>query len=339
MLLTHDFIPAAELTGFARAALADLPENEFRLRTFLPDEMTDDIFYSFEKGSTAGLTKAGTYRAWDTEAPITSRAGLEQVMGEIPPISRKIPVKEYAQLMQRKQEERVTGLIQRDTVTLVRETAARIELARADALVNGQVTFNELGLAVDFGRDASMAPTATVGWDQAGSTPLSDLMTWSEEYTRRNGAAPGVAVTSRRVIGLLLRNEEIRAAIYGANVSSAPAFVSNEQLNTALNGFNLPSVTAYDAQMEVDGEARTVIPTDRFLMLPGQGVSLGRTLWGPTLEALSPDYGIEDGSEPGIVVGTYRKQDPLNLWTRSNAVSMPVLGRPDAAFCATVLEG
>ena len=61
-------------------------------------------------------------------------------MGEIPPISRKIPVKEYAQLMQRKQEERVTGLIQRDTVTLVRETAARIELARSDALVHGRVT-------------------------------------------------------------------------------------------------------------------------------------------------------------------------------------------------------
>ncbi|GAA1457024.1 major capsid protein [Nocardiopsis exhalans] len=336
MLLTHEFLPAAELTGFARAALADLDTNQFRLRSFLPDLETDDIFYSIELGSTAGLTKAGEYRAWDTEAPITSRAGLRKAMGEIPPISRKIPLAEYAQLMQRRQEERVTSLIQRDTITLVRETAARVELARADALVHGKVRLRELGVEVDFGRRTEMSPTAGTPWDQPGATPLSDLIAWAEDYARINGAAPSVLLASRRAMGLLLRNEEIRGAIYGGQVNSAPSFVSHSQLDTALNAFGLPSLSTYDAQMEVDGKAHQVLPASRVLMLPDS--DLGHTLWGPTLEAMSSDYGIEDGAEPGIVVGTYRQQDPLNLWTRSNAVSLPILGRPNAAFSATVLE-
>jgi hypothetical protein len=336
VLLTHEFVPAAELTGFARAALADLPTNQFRLKTFLPDLAVDDLQYRFNRGG-GGLTRAATYRAWDTEAGITSREGITPVSGDLPPISRKIPVMEYAALKQRRQEQRITNLILRDTQRIVRETAARVEIARASALVNGRVDLPELKMSVDFGRSKAMAPKADVLWSEVGATPLSDLIAWMREYRKRNGIAPSVIVTSMRVVGVLMTNEEIRGAVYGAAVANSPSYVSQAQLDTVLNAHGLPSISVYDAQVELDAGATSVLPDTHLLMLPGDGVHLGNTQWGTTLESLSADYQIEDGEEPGIVVGTYSTQDPVHLWTRSNAVSLPVLGSPNMAFAATVL--
>lgn len=338
MLLTHEYIPAAELTGFARRALSDLPENQFRLRTWLPDETVDDLQFRFTRGG-EGLTRAATYRAWDTEAPLTSRPGVSQVTGDLPPISRKIPVMEYAQLMQRRQEQRINDLIMRDAERLVRETAARVELARGAALVNGAVDLPELQMTVDFGRDSSMSPTASTLWDASGATPLSDLMGWVETYQDLNGAPPGAIVASRRIVGVLMRNDEIRGAVYGNAVADAPGFVSQANLDTVLNAHGLPSIATYDAQVETDDEgARPVIPNNRLLMLPGDGLSMGRTLWGTTVESLHEGYGIEDGEEPGIVVGNYTTQDPVHLWTKSSAVALPILGNANYAFSATVLN-
>ena len=339
MLLTHEFIPAAELTGFARAALADLPENQFQLRTFLGDETHDDLQFEFTKGG-EGLTRAATYRTWDTEAPLTARPGVSKVVGELPPISRKIPVMEYAQLQQRKQEQRINDLILRDAERLVRETAARVELARSSALVYGRVDIDELQMTVDFGRHEDMSPTPGVNWDASGAEPLSDLMDWVEKYRTRNGIAPSVILTSQRIVGLLMRNSEIRSAVYGNAVDDSPNFVSQSSLNTVLQAHGLPAIEVYDAQVQTDNTtAQAVLPTNRVLMLPGDGVSLGRTLWGTTVESLSEGYGIEDGSEPGIVVGSYTTQDPVHLWTKSAAVAMPILGNADMAFSARVVSG
>lgn len=339
MLLTHDFIPTAELTGFARAALQDLPENQFQLSTYLADVTTDDLQYRFTKGG-EGLTRAATYRTWDTEAPLTSRPGISTVTGELPPISRKIPIMEYAQLMQRKQEQRISDLILRDAVRLVRETAARVELARSSALVHGRVDIPELQMVVDFGRHESMSPTAGTLWDADGATPLSDLLAWVEAYRARNGIAPSTILTSQRVVGVLMRNAEIRSAVYGNAVADSPNFVSQASLNTVLQAFGLPPISVYDAQIQTDDTtAQSVLPSERLLMLPGNGVSLGETQWGTTVESLTEGYGIEEGSEPGIVVGTYRTEDPVHLWTKSAAVALPILGNADMAFSATVVSG
>ncbi len=73
MLLTHEFISPAELTGFAREALADLDANQFRLRSFLPDLETDDIFYSIELGSTTSFRTKMSSRSFSASLRITWR--------------------------------------------------------------------------------------------------------------------------------------------------------------------------------------------------------------------------------------------------------------------------
>src|SRR5829696_6172389 len=97
MLLIRDYFQPAELTGYARAALADIPANQPTLARWLPYRMIDDLVYRFTRGG-EGLTEAATYRSWDTESPIGNRAGMTRVQGELPPISRKLRQDEYTRL-------------------------------------------------------------------------------------------------------------------------------------------------------------------------------------------------------------------------------------------------
>ena len=94
MQLVTEYATPSQLSGYARAALADYEENTFTLSQWLPSDTVDDLFFLFEKGG-GGLVEAANFRAYDAESDIGHRAGAVRVSGMLPPISRKIPVSEY----------------------------------------------------------------------------------------------------------------------------------------------------------------------------------------------------------------------------------------------------
>src|SRR5688500_3455085 len=106
MLLSNEYIDPAELTGYVRAALADLEQNRFTLSRHLPTVAVDDLEYRFTRGG-QGLTEAATIRAYDAESPIGARPGTSRVSGELPPISRKIRLGEYDRLRSRKLNDQI----------------------------------------------------------------------------------------------------------------------------------------------------------------------------------------------------------------------------------------
>ena len=127
MYLFTDYFTPAQLTGYVRSALADLPVNQFSLRRWLPTRLVPDLEYRYNKGS-GGLAQAGQYRAYDAESSITKRPGLTRVSGELPPISRKIPLMEYDRLRQRSNPEAsIQRSILSDTERLVRQIAMRLD--------------------------------------------------------------------------------------------------------------------------------------------------------------------------------------------------------------------
>src|SRR5512139_2252304 len=135
MLLTTDYYTPAQLTGYARASLADIPANRPTLARWLPWRTVPDLTFRFTRGR-EGLTEAATYRSWDTEAPIAGRPGITRVTGELPPISRKIRLDEYTRLRERaNSDESIRALVLSDAERLVRMIAMRVELARGQALV------------------------------------------------------------------------------------------------------------------------------------------------------------------------------------------------------------
>jgi hypothetical protein len=345
MYLNTDYIAPAQLTGYVRAASANLPVNQFALAQWLPNRPIDDLEYRFDKGG-GGLIEAAQFRAYDSESGIGAREGITRVSGELPPISRKIRLGEYDRLRQRRDPNAtIRNGILSDAERMTRAVAARIELARGDALVNGSVTINENGMVatVSFGRAAGHTVTAGTSWATiASATPLSDLLSWKSTYVTTNGVAPGVTVVSTLVLGYLLRNAEIRALI---NTNAATtSIVRRTDLDALLDAHGLPPLVVFDAQVKVAGTATRIVPADKVLLLPApvdpndpEGTELGATLWGTTAESLDPKYSLEEGERPGIVAGAYDTQDPVALWTKAAGIGLPVMANPDLSFCADVV--
>lgn len=342
MYLHTDFVTPTELTGYARAALADLQVNQFSLARFLPNREIGDLMYRFTKGG-EGLTEAATFRAYDVESGIGSRPGLTRVAGELPPISRKIRLGEYDRLRMLRDDGQIRNAILDDATRMVRAVAARMEMARGEALYTGKIVLSENGViaTVDFGRAAGHTVSAGTPWSTiATATPLADLLSWRDTYVTANGVDPGLLLTSRRVMGYLLRNAEIRAL--AATVAGTPSIVTEAMVGQIFAAYGLPPFELYDAKVSVAGSATRIIPDDRAIFLPApgspddpEGTDLGATLLGTTAESLEPDYGLE-GEQPGVVAGAYSTKDPVAVWTKAAAIGLPILANPDLTFAADV---
>jgi hypothetical protein len=337
MLLNTDYMDPQTLTGYARAVLMDLDVNRFTLSRWLPNRPVNDLEYRFFRGG-EGLVEAATFRAYDTEAPIAKRPGLSRMSGELPPISRKIPVTEYLRLKSRNLPTEVTSNLLSDTERLIRGIAARMELARGDALVNGSVTIAENGVAASlaFGRQGGHSVTAGASWLTSSTDVIADLMAWTELYRDNNSVEPGVLLTSSKVVNALLKNAGFRSMLAGGLVAT-PSVITRDSLQQILSAYGLPRIETYDVSVSVGDVATKVIPDDKLLILPSGESVLGATLYGTTAEALSNDFQISASEAPGIVAGSWETKDPINLWTKADAIAMPVLANPDFAFVADVV--
>lgn len=343
MLITTDYIEPAVLSGYARAALDDLEVNQFTLSRFLPSRTIDDLQYRLQAGG-QGLTDAATFRSYDTPSPIGGRPPTADITGDLPPVSRKVRLSEYDKLRLRGNTDAVVQAIYADAARMTRSVAARVELARADALVNGTVTIaeNNLQVAVNFQRNAGNTVLAAPLWNDPAATRLANLIALRDVYVANSGGfEPGALVTSTQVVRQLQQGADIINAVTGA--AAGRTRVTLAELNALLESEGLPSIEINDAQVSVNGAAQRLIPANRLLMLPApgpfrdpDGSVLGGTLWGVTAEAQLPEYDLQD-DQPGIVAGSYRTQNPVGLWTNASAIALPVLANPDLSLSATVL--
>lgn len=349
MYISTDYILPSVLTGYVRQGLADYPQNQFTLDRWLPNRNVPDIQYRFAAGGT-GLADAAMYRTYDAESPIGKRQGLIRVTGELPPISLKTRLSEYDSLRMRAAvqpgNDEVRRAIMNDGLKNSRSIAARLEMARGDALVNGSVTISENGLSatVNFGRAAAMSVTAATLWSTtATADPFGDLDTWRTAYVAQNGAEPGAILMSRSTLALMRRSTNVARAVF-PSAANVPSLLSQQAISDALVAFGLPPLYVYYAQANTfAGAATSIVPANKVLMLPepvapddAEGTQLGGTFWGTTAESQLPEYGIELSDQPGIVAGAYHDPDPVGIWTKASAIALPVLANPNLAMAATV---
>lgn len=339
MEIYSEYITPAELTGYARAALADRPENALQLSSYLPFQQVNDLVYRWNMGSTAGLAEAASFRAYDAEPKFGRRDGISRMTGELPPIGQQYLLGEYDSLRLRNAGDEIRQLLLRDAARIARAIDTRFEFARAQALVEGKVTLAEDGVQaeVDFNRKASHSVAPATLWSNlSSSTPIDDLQSWRDTYVDSNGQEPGVILTSTRVVNYLVRNAQVRSMVLP--VGSTVTQVRRSDMNAILTDFGLPSISIYDARaVDVTGVSRRFIADDRLLYLPSTATELGATLWGTTLEAQEPEYGISAGEHPGLVVGAFKqKETPIRVFTIGSAIGIPLLGNPDMSFVADV---
>lgn len=348
-VLDTEYIEPTELTPLIRVALAEQSVNAFTLGRWLPTVAIDDVVYEFTRGGEGGLAEASVYRSWDAESRVGRREGISKVMGELPPISEKIPLNEYDRLRIRKMsnDDPMRRAIARDAARLAKRIAARFELGKGEALANAQFTINENGVQLDpvqFGRKPEHSVTAATLWtDHANATPLDDLEAWTQVYVDTNGIQPDRMLMPRTVLADLRQCDQVMRQAFPLAPAGSSPMVSVEQLNTVLSSLDLPAIELNDAKVSVDGVATRVMPADSLVMVPPPGAAtaasvtdLGGFLMGTTAEALEPEYALVEGEQAGIVAATWKTKDPVRLWTHAAAVGMPVVREPNLTFKAKV---
>ncbi|MEO5920617.1 MAG: major capsid protein [Pseudolysinimonas sp.] len=347
MALWTDIIDPAELTGYARASLADYELRRGTLARFLPNREVADVVVRFVAGAT-GLVETAQFRAYDAEPEVGKARSGKRVTLELPALGQNIPVSEYQQLRQRNaDEDTLRNAIFNTTDQVVRAVADTIERLRGIVLTTGKATINPTNFGGkfqaddDFGRSAGHTVTAAVAWSGTTVDILTDLQTWFDTYVTANGQEPGATLVSTRVARAMARNDQFKSALVGG--ASRPATLSQVSDTIVDNGF--PPLVTYDRRVNIGGVSTKVVPDDRLMFLPApvetddwQGTELGATFWGQTLTSTDPAFNIESADQPGVVAGVFRNEKPpMIAEVISDAIGMPVLANADLSFAADVL--
>lgn len=327
MALWTDVIKPADLTGFSRT-VADVYDGQGTLASVLPNQQVDDVVFSWLVNGRS--QDVASYRAFDAETPIGSSAGVEEITAKLAPVGLKKLFSEYDQLRRRgaNSPESIQEAADRLAGEVTKAVVDRVERLRGEALTTGRLALNENGVVqnVDFGRRADFTKTAGTLWSAAGADPISDIEAWRDEYVAENGVEPSTIIVSGRVFSALTKSDAVR----GYFGTSAPTLLTRDAVNSIVTSYGLPALSVYDRRA---GGQRVV--ADNRVILASEGA--GSTVWGTTVEAEDPRYGLTGGDLPGLVVGAYKEDDPNVVWVRANAITLPVLANPNLTIAATVL--
>lgn len=318
------------------------PEAQLTLDRFLPNRFVDDLDFRIRKGTLNDVDVA-EFRAWDTPAAMTGRPGVQYIRGSLGPVSRQIPLgeEEYlrTQTLLRGTNDPVIQAIYDDSERMIRAVQARIELARGDVINDGKLTIAENGMVIEanFGRQALMTKVAANLWTDATlGKPLTDLLSWMDDYVTTNGVEPGLLMLSRQRVANLALNTEIRQ--YAAISGTVPTRVNAATIADIFAAEGLPPVELYDTQVRVNGTKTRVLPANKAFFMPPASEPVGHTFYGITAEALllAERNMIDRTAMPGVVAVVTREEHPVQTFTVGTALAMPVLPNPDLILDAVV---
>jgi hypothetical protein len=228
---------------------------------------------------------------------------------------------------------------------------ARKEWIAMKLLATGGVNYVEgdVRVIVDYGYTNDQKPilSGTDKWsDLENSTPLTDIQTWVGQM-RDLGIVVSRALTSTRVVSLLLQNKSIRLQYHGNPSGSAnPPQLNRAQLNSVLTDLGLPRIAVNDKMLKSENRALTngkvtytaarTFEDSRFILMP-EG-PLGNYLWAQTTEEmLAADIPAERTGDMGLYVFRDVTKNPIRVRTAGVALNFPAFGFADSVVSATVL--
>lgn len=345
MQLWTDIISPADLTGYAREALADYELTRGSLAPWLPNSLVPDIAVRFAKGQN-GLVDIAKFRAYDAEIEVGRREGGERVMLELPALGQNIPVSEYEQLRARGGDvtpAQALVTIQNTTRTVVRAVADAMERLRGVVLMTGKATVRQDNYQMDddFGRNPALTFTAPALWSLTGTDRLSQLQQWGDIYEDINGVPIGSWLMGRNAFRALASGSQFQTQLLNGGARNA----TEQQVRDIIAAADLPPIYLNNRRVSVKGVPTKVIDEDKIIGLPApvdpndpEGTELGASFWGRTLTSLEASWGIEPAEQPGIVTGVYRNpKPPMGIEVMSDAIGEPVLANANLSMCVKVL--
>ncbi|MBD8037096.1 major capsid protein [Solibacillus sp. A46] len=304
-----------------------------------PENKYDTLEFEYLVGA-SNLPVAAKIHAFDTEAEIGSIEAGNQAL-EAAYIKKKYQIKEKdliaLQFPRTPQEQqmlvgRVFNLVER----AVGDVRAEKEIMRMQALANGELSLpmeggGELKVNYNVPDDNKEALAGAATWDSPDADIVGDITRAVNALDEK----PTRALTSTKIVSLILRNSKIIAALFGKDSGRVATLAD---LNAFMQSHGLPSIATYDSKYRVqnaDGTYTThrYFPENKFVMFGD--VELGETLLGPTPEeSRLLRQGNEDVQNIGKVIAMVYEEglDPVSTWVKAAATAIPSFPEANNVF-------
>ena len=338
---------AAVYNEVASNKLAYLGEGLF------PAKQKSGLNLRWIKGS-KGLPVMLMPSAFDSNAPIRSRQGLEIIDTEMAYFKEAMIVKE-----QDKQDfesvvesaplaREILDRIYDDATTLVDGAKVVEECMRMSLLANANghpsISIAVTGGATytynfdpnsDYSTNNFTALSGTSLWtDTTNSTPLKDVEDAQDAVEAKTGVRPTRMLISRATMNLLKQNASIRSAILAQNVT-ANIFMNDARVKEVFSNELGITLLVYTKQYkDYTGTAKKFYPDGMVTLLP-EG-TLGSTWKGVTpeqFESSKLDVSIVDN---GTAITVNTSFDPVQTVTKVSEVVLPSFERMDETYMIKV---
>lgn len=230
-----------------------------------------------------------------------------------------------------------------------KEITRREEWMATQILLNGSVVVQGEdfpSMTVDFGRPSThtvVQTGAATAWGAAGVSVMKQLRAWNSLVMTDSGYNANVVILDPAAEQLFIEDPEIKEILN--NRTNTPVNGDFKIGNIQLAGVNVGAVgeeVKYLGQIgefqifvyqqlysDAQGNVQTMLPTNTCLLASPGGVQGTRT------------YGAIRDAEAGFrplerFPQMWREKDPSVTYLMTQSAPLPILGWPEASFCATV---
>ena len=328
-----DYFSATTIAAYYDETLANKNLEPFLGDELFPSRKKIGLNLSWIKGS-KGLAPSLSLSKFDVKSTKLDRIGFEKLSTDMPFFKNDMLIdEELRQELLRAIEadnsmyiDTILRRIFEDVTTLLDAASVLRERMRMQLLSTGTIVMTENGVdySYDYGLESDQKYTPTTKWDQANSTPIDDIIAMQDVSENKGFEKPRRAVTSRKVMRALMKNEGIKNAIYvmgNGLVNLTEATVrSYLQEQTGL------TIAVYDkTYLGKDGKVKKYLPEDLFILIP-EG-ELGNTWFGTTPEEADLMSSATDAEvtivDTGVAVTTTKTTDPVSVDTKVSQVCLP----------------
>ena len=327
-------VTGADLVAYAEAFNY---KTNFMGDSLFPSSKTDNFLVDIEKVIEGGdLPVMAQVHALDTEARIGDRPNFKKLEAEKLLIKEKLNRTERISRLLKASSRNLTDndlvkAIFDDAGNLISRVLTRVEVMRMELLATGKLTVkeNNVETTIDYNMDAANKVDFS-SWSDANHSILSDLET-IRTLAQSKGKVITRALTSTKVIGYIKANKEVKAYFAGTGLVPSEKrvlqFIFDEYgIAFAVND----EVYKTSAQ---DSTTHRFYPENKITFFGGNG-TIGKTLYAETPEE-TEDVGYS--AKAFVTLTQWKNQDPVAVWTKASAVSLPVVADIDNIFIATLV--
>ena len=308
------------------------PTRNYHLASLLPAKNVYDLKFAYNVINKV-YSRTASITGFNSDAPLRDKDGLAKHFGELAKIQHgfKIDEEELLRFNQPRnddEKQEAVNYVYDQTDNLVQGARDTEEWLRAQVLYKGAIKYeeNDVVIDVDFGIPEENKLTASVPWsDFANAKPLEDLQTAVQQFRKKNNnQKPVIIHMSSKAEANLLRNEQIKMQVFGAQ-NSTRLLTKNDLVNV-FSSLSLPPYLVNDDMIDNGNGAEFLLPENRVVML---GTQLGNTFFGPT---------VEKNYQAGIYVLPIIETKPPRQEVYVGETVFPALQRPNAVLFLDVEE-